>query len=92
MLGFPFAVVIIRASLSALLFWWVFLVLMSKNVDDIMLYVDTEAYAFCKCLPADVLAFLSRSTAMCVFFFYWEKGKKIINFKYFSNINACVTI
>lgn len=51
--------------------------LMSKNVDGIISYVHTEMYAVCKCIPADVLAFLSRFTAVCVFFFLnWEREKK----------------
>lgn len=55
--------------------------LMSKNVDGIMLYVHTEMYAFCKCLPTNVLAFLSRFTAVCVFFFFTGKEKKANKFK-----------
>lgn len=55
--------------------------LMYKNVDGIILYVHTEMYAFCECLPAGVLAFLSRFTAVCVFFFLTGKEKKDNKFK-----------
>lgn len=55
--------------------------LMSKNVDGIILYVHTETYAFCKCLPTNVLAALSRFTAVCVFFLFWEREKIDNKFK-----------
>lgn len=66
---------------------------MSKNVDDTMLYVHTEVYAFCKCLPTNVLAFLSKFySGVCVFFFFnWERIKDR-NLKYCSNTNVCITI